>query len=188
MSPALLTPGPDGSPVPAGVRLIRLANEPRWENLSPEAVRQVRDGKALPMFFELSSEDKRQLVPRLSVWVDGLTTVAQAVVLLGATPDRRVVLFLNADEVRTVFAPGIDRLPSTPPLDIHWERATKLSETGDRVNEMRLGWEGHAGITNLDCGNKTQRNSLRISLAAIAQLRVLTPEEIATFKTSPETN
>ena len=188
MSPALLTPGPDGSPVPVGVRLIRLANEPRLENLSPEAIRQTHDGKALPTFFELSSEDKRQAVPRLSVWVDGLTTVAQAVVLLGATPERRVVLFLNSDEVRTVFGPGIDRLPSTPLLDIHWERATNLSETGDRVNETRLGWEGHAGITNLDCGNKSQRTSLRMSLAAIAQLRILTPEEIAMFTTLPETN
>ena len=183
-----LISGPNGSPVPAGVRLIRLANEPRLENLSPEAIRQTTEGKALPSFFAFSSEEKKQPIPRLSVWVDGLTTVVQAVVLLGATPERRVVLFLNADDVRTVFAPGIDKFPSTPPLDIHWERATNLSETGDRVNETRPGWEGHAGITSLDCGNKSQRASLRISLSAIAQLRVLTPEEIATFKTFPETN
>jgi len=31
-------------------------------------------GEALPSFFQLSSEDEKQPVPRLSVWVEGLTT------------------------------------------------------------------------------------------------------------------
>lgn len=155
MPPVPLTPGPDGSPVPAGVRLIRLANKPRWENLSPEAVRQVRDGKALPTFFALSSEEKKQPIPRLSVWVDGLTTIAQAVVLLGAIPDRRFVLFLNVDQVRTVFVLSIDALPPTPPLDIHWERATKLSETEgtSKRDEARMGrscWDHESGLREQD--------------------------------------
>ena len=44
-------------------------------NLSPEAVRRVEAGLALPAFFELSSEDRKEAVPRLSVWVEGLTTL-----------------------------------------------------------------------------------------------------------------
>lgn len=60
-------PGPDGSPVPGGAGLIRMANEPKVANLSPEMVRRVERGEALPTFFDLSSEDKEQAVPRLSV-------------------------------------------------------------------------------------------------------------------------
>lgn len=60
-------PGLDGSPVPDRVRLIRMANEPKVAHLSPEMVRRVEKGQALPTFFDLSSEDKKQIVPRLSV-------------------------------------------------------------------------------------------------------------------------
>jgi hypothetical protein len=60
-----------------------MANEPILNNLSPEFLRRVEDGRALPTFFELSSEDKKQPVPRLSVWVESLTTLAQAWVLVG---------------------------------------------------------------------------------------------------------
>ena len=73
-----IAPGLDGSAVPDGVGLIRMANEPKVANLSPEMVRRVEGGQALPTFFELSSEDNKQPVPRLSVWIEGLTSVAQA--------------------------------------------------------------------------------------------------------------
>lgn len=65
--PEPIAPGPDGTPVPGGVRVVRLANEPKLQNLSPEAVRRIQEGKALPAFFKLSSEDEKQPVPRLSV-------------------------------------------------------------------------------------------------------------------------
>ncbi len=44
-----------------------MANEPKVAHLSPEMVRRVEKGQALPTFFDLSSEDKKQIVPRLSV-------------------------------------------------------------------------------------------------------------------------
>lgn len=172
-------PGLDGSPVPDWAKLIRMANEPKVAHLSPEMVRRVEKGQALPTFFDLSSEDKKQVVPRLSVWVEGLTSVAQAWTLVGANPARTWVVRLEADEVRRIFAPVVDRLPPTPALDIHWERATTVTEAGDRVPEFRSGWEGHAGIANLDKGNKTQRHSLRWQLAECADIEILTPGLVA---------
>lgn len=179
--PEPLAPGPDGAPVPGGLRVLRMANEPKVANLSPEFLRRVQGGKALPSFFELSSEDKLQAVPRLSVWLEQLTTVAQAWVLVGANERRRWVLFLEVDGVRTVRAPALDQFPETPPLDVVWERATAALETGERVPETRPGWEGHSGIPNLDCGNKTQKALLRSQLADRAAVRILTDEELASF-------
>ncbi|MGL4423590.1 MAG: hypothetical protein ACRCZF_23235 [Gemmataceae bacterium] len=186
MSQLPLVPGPDGSPIPGGVRLIRMANEPKVAHLNPEAVRRVSDGKALPLFFDLSSEDKKQPFPRLSVWVEELTSVAQAWVLVGASSARRWVVRLEVDKVRCIFASGVPQFPPTPTLDVHWERATQVTDAGDRVPETRPGWEGHAGIANLDNGNKTQRNSLRLQLADSADVQILRPEQLATLA-EPET-
>jgi hypothetical protein len=158
-----------------------MANEPKVAHLNPEAVRRVNDGKALPSFFNLSTDEKKQPVPRLSVWVEGLTSVAQAWVLVGASPARSWVVRLEADKVRRIFAPSVDRFPPTPALDIHWERATLVTDSGDRVPETRPGWEGHAGIANLDQGNKTQRDSLRLQLADCADVQILTPGQLAAF-------
>jgi hypothetical protein len=158
-----------------------MANEPRLDTLSPEAIRRVQEGKPIPSFFNLSSEDKLQAVPRLSVWVEQLTTVAQAWILVGASLKRRWVLVLPVDGVRLVSGPAFEKLPSTPPLEVEWERATRLTEAGERVPETRAGWEGHAGITNLDKGNKTQKEAMRWQLADLAEVRILTEEELASF-------
>ena len=186
MSQVPLVPGPDGSPVPDGVRLIRMANEPKVAHLSPEMMLRVVEGKALPPFFELSSEDKKHTVPRLSVWVEGLTSVAQTWFLVGANPARCWVVRLEADKIRRIFAPAVDRFPPSPALDIHWERATTTTDTGEPVLEFRPGWEGHAGIANLDKGNKTQRDSLRWQLAECADIEILSPGQVAAFA-EPET-
>ena len=105
--------------------------------------------------------------------------------LVGAAPARRWVVKLDADRVRAIFAPGVDNFPPTPLLDVHWERATTATETGERVPETRPGWEGHAGVTNLDKGNKTQRDSLRWQLADGAEVQVLTLDEVAALAKSP---
>ena len=181
MTPLPLSPGPDGSPVPGGVVVFRKANQPDLTQLSPEFLRQVEAGKAQPTFFTLSSEDEKQPVPRLSVWVEGLTTVPQAWVLVGGNTKRRWVLNLAVDGVRAVSATAVDRFPATPNLDVQWERATALAEDGTRVEDNRPGWEGHTGIANLNSGNKTQRLSLRWQLANLAHTRVLSAEELQEF-------
>ena len=185
MTPSPLAPGPDGSPAPDGCTVIRMANQPDLAQLSPEFLRQIETGKALPTFFALSSEDKKQPVPRLSVWVEGLTTVPQAWVLVGSNPKRRWVLFLPVDGVRTVHAAAVDRFPSTPHLEVQWERATTPAEDGTRLEDLRPGWEGHAGIANLDRGNKTQGLSLRWQLASLARSLVLSEEDLAGLTASP---
>jgi hypothetical protein len=177
-----LVPGPDGSSVPSGIRLIWMANEPNLANLSPEFLRLVQEGKALPPFFDLSSEDKKQPIPRLSVWIKVLTTIPQAWELVGANPKRCWVVFLETDKVRAISAPAVEKFPPTPCLDVHWERATVHNEKGERLPKNRAGWEGHSGIANLDKGNKTQRDSLRWQLAESATIRVLSSEEITAFR------
>ena len=155
-----------------------MANEPVLNNLSPEFLRRIGEGRALSSFFELSSEDKKQLVPRLSVWVETLTTLAQAWMLVGAKPTRRWAVFLAVDGVNTIHAPAADALPPTQSLEVQWERATVLNDGGERVPETRPGWEGHAGIANLDKGNKTQRKSLQWQLADLATVRILSDAEV----------
>ncbi|MBP3958625.1 hypothetical protein J8F10_25540 [Gemmata sp. G18] len=179
--PEPIIPGLDGTPVPGGIRAIRMGNEPKLDNLSPEALRRVQEGKAIPSFFKLSSEDEKQIVPRLSVWLEPLTSVAQAWILVGANLKRRWVLFLKIDQIRTVIAPAVEKFPQTPPLEVEWERATRLTEAGDRVPETRTGWEGHAGITNLNKGNKTQREAIRWQLADLAVVQILSEEDLTSF-------
>lgn len=185
MSSAVSTPGPDGAPVPESAVVIRMANQPALEHLSPEFLRRVQAGQALPTFFALSTEDEKQPVPRLSVWVERLTTVVQAWVLVGSNPKRRWVLFLAVDGVRGVSATPVDQFPATPHLDVQWERATVLAADGSRVEDYRPGWEGHAGIANLNCGNKTQRLSLRWQLADLASVQVLSEDDIRSFVSPP---
>ena len=170
MLPNTIVPGTNGSAIPNGLTVIRLANEPKMGNLSPEAVRRVEAGQALPAFFQLSSEDSKEAVPRLSVWVEGLTTLHQAWVLVGANPARRWVLFLSVDAIRTI--------PAVPPLDVQWERAMHIPDNGPRTPEFRPGWEGHAGIVNLDSGNKTQRALLRNTLSEIARVQILSLDDL----------
>ena len=170
MLPNTIVPGADGSALPCGITVIRLVNEPKMGNLSPEAVRRVEAGLALPAFFELSTADKNEAIPRLSVWVDGLTTLQQAWVLVGANPTRRWVLFLSVDTILTI--------PAVPPLDVQWERAMHIPDNGPRTPEFRSGWEGHAGIANLDSGNKTQRAFFRSALSEIAKVQILSLDDL----------
>ena len=183
--PASFAQGSEGTPVPSGTRVIRMANEPAFDNLSPEFRRRVQDGKALPSFFRLSSEDEKEPVPRLSVWVEGLTTVAQAWVLVGAHPKRTWVLFLHTDQVTPIRAEPVPGFPATAPLEIQWDPAKVRTPTGEWTLETRPGAAGHAGIAHLNEGNKTQREVLRSMLADLAAVRILTPEDIAEFASAP---
>lgn len=176
-----LVPGAEGSPIPAGLRVIRMANEPKVAHLNAEAVLRMNGGKALPSFFELSSEDKQQPIPRLSVWVEVSTSVPEAWNLVGADPVRRWVVWLITDRIRSIAAPKLDASPPTPSLDVQWERATTLTDTGERVPDNRPGWEGHAGIAHLEKGNKTQRAALRMQLADCAEVQILTNEQLVAF-------
>ena len=154
--------------------------------MSPEAIRTLFDrGMALPEFFELSTEDKKQSTPRLSVWVEGLTTPEQAWVLVGAARHRRIVLTLPVDQVRTIEPQP--PAPVHPGLEVEWEPATILEPDGQRVPDHRAGFEGHAGIARLDdrFGTKTQRKDLRAQLARLASVQVLTDDALDRLAAPP---
>jgi hypothetical protein len=60
------------------------------------------DGKVGANAFELSTADKAEEVPSLSVWAERLTTAFQAWELTGSKADYRLVIRLKVDEVRAL--------------------------------------------------------------------------------------
>ena len=166
--------GPEGSPVPSGVSVVRLAD-----------LASVENGRASATIFALSSADKNQESPRLSVWVEGLTAAEEAWMLTGRGRERRAVLTLSVDAIRALVSTPTN--PIHPGLEVEWERATTLDGVGDRVLDSRPGAEGHAGIARLDdrFGTKTQRKSLRVKLADIATVRILNEFELDKLASAP---
>jgi hypothetical protein len=146
-------PGADGEPVPRGVRVLRLA---LWSKDFEER------RKVSPIAFKLSSLEERQQPPRLSVFVEDLTTPKQASEIL-RRPQYTLVAFLKVDEVRAV-RPDPDP-PGTPGLDVQW----------DRLNDDRPGSAGHAGITGLDHPVRVVERNYRAKLADLAVVVPLRP-------------
>lgn len=159
---------PDGQPLPGGEWVLRLA-------LLSKDVRDT--GRPNPNAFELSSEDRQSTPPRLSVWVERLTTPHQTWVLLGARPEYQLVLQLNVDAVRSL-RPEPDSA-EVPGLDVLWDRLMGLDEAGNRVPDPRPGAEGHAGLTDLARGDGVTRlhtKSFRSQLADCAVALLLNPD------------
>ena len=145
----------------------------------------LESGRAAATAFALSSEDKNQQTPRLSVWMVELTTLEEAWILTGSARERRVALILEVDAIR-----ALKPLPAEPPhlgLEVEWERATVLDESGSRIPDARLGSEGHAGIARLDdrFGTRAQRKDLRAQLARMATVRILSEVELDRIAPAP---
>lgn len=159
-----LRPGNDGDPLPRGTRIFRIGKETQ---LSPAALAR---GKALAEMFELSSEDKKARIPRLSVWVEELTIADQAWTFMGAKPANTVVACLCADDIRAIEPP-----PGFESLDVQWEQAMTDDGVGNQVPNRQPGVEGHTGIANLDQGgagkqDRNKRKDLRSKLADKAEI------------------
>ena len=159
--------GLEGSPVPYALSVMRLAD-----------LASLQNGRASATIFALSSADKLHESPRLSVWVEGLTSVEAAWILTGRVRERRAVLTLPVAAIRALVPTPPE--PIHPGLEVEWERATILDALGNRVVDFRPGAEGHAGIARLDdrFGTKTQRKSLRVRLADLATVRILNEVEL----------
>ncbi len=128
---ARLARGAQNSPLPDEVTVLR-AHRPRVFDASEKSV--TRD-----LFsFELSTSDKAQKPPRLSVYVFGLTTEEQACALVGDGTTHRLILRLPVARIRALVV-GEHR------LDAVWDEAV----LDDGSPDMRPGAEGHAGITGL---------------------------------------
>jgi hypothetical protein len=141
-------PGADGEPVPGNARVIRLAQRSKDFD---------EHGKVSPAAFQLSSTEERQHPPRLSVFIEDLTTPMQAAELLGR-PQYKLAVFLLVDTVRAV-RPTPDP-PGTPGLDVQWHP----------IDDDRPGAAGHAGITGLNNENRLVRRSFRAKLADLADV------------------
>jgi hypothetical protein len=88
--------------------------------------------------FSLSSRDKEQPVPKLSVYVEGLTTPEQAYALVGDGTTHRLIAFVAVEAIQNISFQGhrLQAVWDDPILD-------------DGSPDRRPGAEGHAGITGL---------------------------------------
>jgi hypothetical protein len=142
-------PGQDsyGEPLPAGEIVIRLG---------VPSMDFAERRKASPNWFELSTEDKKQKPPRLSVFCERLTTPQQAWELQGSREEYAAMARLNVDTIRAI-RPDPNSV-DVPSLDVVW----------DGLDDPRPGADGHAGITGLDrVGpvHKLHTRSFRFQLA-----------------------
>jgi hypothetical protein len=182
-----ISPGSDGTPVPAGTAVIRLGPKPPLKNLNDPGHAKLALGQAWEGLFAFSESERKLASPRLSVWLTALTTPAQAWLLVGANWKNVILVNLRVDQVRIVFAPGTASTPETPRLDVVWEQATTVDSNDplQRISETRPGCQGHCGIDGLYRGTKAQRGKLRELLTDTVQpgdLVVLTDEQIAQFQ------
>lgn len=125
--------------------------------------RATNTGEMAPEAFELSSKDKAQAIPRLSVWEESRTTHVQAIQLSGNRYD--MAGHLPVGRIQEVRPDPED--PDAANLDVQWELAR--DESGAPI--ALAGAEGHSGITGLaqvEALTKPQRKSLRAKLARIA--------------------
>jgi hypothetical protein len=155
-----LVPGAEGQPLPSNAEVFRLCRATNDNKLGPEA-------------FHLSTADKEQPVPRLSVWETTNTTVEQADTLTNGK--NALAGFLLVAEIRQL-RPEPDHA-GVVHLDVEWEPAREGPE-GNRVVSSKPGAQGHCGITRLDQDRatdgtalKTYRKSLYGKLARLANAR-----------------
>ena len=119
------------------------------------------DGRISPEAFELSSSDKRQNPPRLSVYAASRTTPQQAWEIGNRNPRFVAVARIATSDVRQL-RPDSDR-SDIRPFDVRW----------DRLTEQRPGADGHAGIIGLDQGGRTQRRIYRVKLSDLANKKFI---------------
>jgi hypothetical protein len=166
-------PGQAGESLPADEWVLRLV-VPSKDFLET--------GQVSPEAFALSSEDRRDNPPRLSVWAERLTHAEEAWQLMGGKPAYRLVVRMNVDVIRAL-RPNPE-LPELPDLDVQWHPL--VSEAG--TPDMRAGADGHAGIVGLHVGSAAQRKSWRRRLARLGSEDVRwLHEESSGMANSPET-
>src|SRR5438105_4899653 len=132
-----IAPGAEGTPVPSGTTIIRMCR-----------IEQTTNQPSPATAFLLSSEDRMQPNPRLSVWITALTNPEQAWLLTGGLRERRAGLLIEVDRIRSLRP--IPPEPPHPGLEVEWERALVPDRLGGREPDTRPGAEGHAGIARLD--------------------------------------
>jgi hypothetical protein len=118
-----------------------------------------KDGKVSPGAFELSSSDKAQNPPRLSVFAASRTTPDQAWQIMGKKPTYSIVARLTAEQIRSIRL--VSQKAEEPELDVRW----------DRIETSLPGADGHAGLLGL---HTDKRRIYRLKLADLANEREVT--------------
>src|SRR5687768_14008234 len=85
--------GKDGEPVPDEENVLRLGIP---------SMDFAEHGRASPTWFELSTEDKKRIPPRLSVFCESLTTPRQAWELQGSREAYTAVARLKVEVIRAI--------------------------------------------------------------------------------------
>lgn len=126
--------------VPEHCYVIRLARPPK-DFLEKKSILAIQlDDEA----FNPSTDDKKSVPPHLSVWVEFLTTPAQAYRFLqenNPNSDKKLILRLSVSEIRKIV--GIADKEKIYPglLDVIWVFLEKS------VRNKVPGAKGHSGIT-----------------------------------------
>jgi len=166
--------GENLTPLPDAYSVLRLARPPK--DFAEKGNILAIQLDQLEGEFILSSEDKKDAPPHLSVWVDSLTTPEQAYKFLSENSPRKLVLRLKVNEICQIKAnSGECVYPHL--LKVIWVYRSQEIE-GELVRDCRPGADGHSGITGLDensvpagLTNRQQKNlrkDLRVQLAELA--------------------
>jgi hypothetical protein len=150
--PAALERGPQDEPLPHEAVVLRACKLPPDYHPQRPLTREAFN-------FQLSNRDKEQPIPKLSVFVHGLTTEQQACALVGNGTTHRLIARLSVVDIRVIDAEGYR-------LDAVWDEAV----LDDGTPDTRPGAEGHAGITGLyrpPNAPKTIFKTLQVRLAEI---------------------
>jgi hypothetical protein len=143
LSEELLNQQKNHSSVPDECRVLRLARPPKdFDKKQNVLAIQLEEE------FVLSSKDKIENPPHLSVWVDSLTTPEQAYSFLEENSPRKLVLRLEVQEIRTTEA-NSEEASYSGLLNVIW---VYLFQNLDchQVRDSCPGAYGHSGIIGLD--------------------------------------
>ena len=113
--------------------------------------------------FQLTSEDKKQRPPMLSVWSRRLATPTQALCHLALTGARQV-LSMQVDDVLAI----VDDMTQSADLTVVWDHH-------EHLDRALPGWCAHAGIVGMDNGSRTRRKVVRLALCDLVNRRAPFP-------------
>jgi hypothetical protein len=129
--------------------------------------------------FELSSDDRKEPDPSLSVWASRLTSLREALAFFDRTETYTKYAEFSAAEIRRL-RPNPDN-PDIISLDVEWR--TLPADVRYLNGSLRPGADGHCGIVGFKrskstVGIKPAMFSLRSQLADLANQRIREVEKV----------
>lgn len=153
----------DREPLPSGTTVLRLG-------------RKTLNGRLDPFVFQLTTKDKADNPPRLSVWDETLTTPLQAWSFAEYSDKYTCYVTLAVDDIRGITI--LPTIPVTEPLNVVWH-PLMVNAHGIQSPDQRPGTDGHAGITGIEtktkpaAPDKPQREYIRFQLVNISTMHHL---------------